>query len=213
MHGYDPTAQAVIEEVRAIGGKVLDCGSGLHFEIDEAVVTCDVVDYPGVDLLAVNQSLPFRDETFDAVLSLNVLEHVTDPFQSAAELARVLKTGGKIYCVVPFLQPEHGYPDHYFNMTRSGIRQLFPEPMLVKRQVVPRSGQPIWALHWFLSWYAEHLPDEVRRRFADLRVADLLSKGITEWLDDEIVTSLSQDGQWKLASTTALVMEKATRSP
>jgi 2-polyprenyl-3-methyl-5-hydroxy-6-metoxy-1,4-benzoquinol methylase len=42
-------------------------------------------------------SLPFEDSSFDAVLSLGVLEHVADPDMSLEELNRVLEPGGTLY--------------------------------------------------------------------------------------------------------------------
>lgn len=145
---------------------VLDCGAGLRTDFYENVIACEIVDYPSTDVLAVNQSLPFPDETFDVVLSLNVLEHVSDPFLCASELARVVKRHGKVYCVVPFLQPEHGYPNHFFNMTRRGAVQLFDKKLAIDKHFVPRSGHPVWTTHWFLSWYWQQLSPEVRERFA-----------------------------------------------
>lgn len=153
---------------------MLDCGSGMRLIVDESVICLEVAPFPSVDVLAANQRLPFQSAVFYAVLSLNVLEHVTDPFASAAELVRVLKPGGSLYCCAPFLQSEHGYPHHYFNATRSGLRQLFPADFEVVQDVVPRSGEPVWALHWFLSWYAAHLPEENRPNFLQLRIEDVL---------------------------------------
>ncbi len=207
-HHYDEVALEIVEDVRGRGGKVLDCGSGMRPRVDEAVICIDVAPLPSVDVLAVNQKLPFKNAAFDAVLSLNVLEHVTDPFACAAELVRVLKPGGALYCCIPFLQPEHGYPHHYFNATRSGLRQLFPKELEIVEHVVPRSGEPIWSLRWFLSWYLEHLPADERRRFRQLRLKDVLEAKESSLLDQGWVERLSEEGKWKLASTTAAVFRK-----
>jgi len=49
---------------------------------------------------AAGESLPFPDNTFDTVLSHEVIEHVMDDRQTAAEMIRVLKPGGRavIFC-------------------------------------------------------------------------------------------------------------------
>ncbi|MFH1078563.1 MAG: class I SAM-dependent methyltransferase [Patescibacteria group bacterium] len=47
------------------------------------------------------ESLPFPDGTFDAVVSLWVLEHLRDPVRTFAEIRRVLKPGGFFAFVTP----------------------------------------------------------------------------------------------------------------
>jgi SAM-dependent methyltransferase len=47
------------------------------------------------------QQLPFRDETVDAVTSLAVLQLVPNPSATLAEIARVLKPGGRVAIMVP----------------------------------------------------------------------------------------------------------------
>ncbi len=207
-HHYDEVAIALIENARRIGGKVLDCGAGLRQRVDEAVICVEIAPFPAVDVLAVNQKLPFQNEVFDSVLSLNVLEHVTDPFACAAELVRVLKPGGTLYCCIPFLQPEHGYPHHYFNATRSGLRELFPEEFEVLQHLVPRSGEPIWTLQWFLSRYVGQLPPGERQTFLNLRMKDVVDKPAESLLQESWVRDLSPEGKWMLASTTAAVFRK-----
>ncbi len=46
--------------------------------------------------LVCTDRVPFADESFDAVASAAVIEHVTDPARWLADLARVTKTGGLI---------------------------------------------------------------------------------------------------------------------
>lgn len=57
-------------------------------------------------LCGAGEALPFADNSFDLVLSHEVLEHVTDDRQAAREIVRVLKPGGRLALFVP----NRGYP-------------------------------------------------------------------------------------------------------
>ena len=46
-------------------------------------------------------NLPFDDNTFDYVISSDVIEHTTNPYEATKELIRVLKPNGKICITVP----------------------------------------------------------------------------------------------------------------
>ena len=46
-------------------------------------------------------TLPFPDETFDLVVSIDVHEHFTDPLPITKELSRVVKNGGKVVVSTP----------------------------------------------------------------------------------------------------------------
>jgi SAM-dependent methyltransferase len=172
------------------------------------VVQMDIVRFPNVDVMGVNQTLPFRDASFDAIFSLDVLEHVNDPFTSASEIIRILKPGGVLYLDLPFLQVEHGYPHHYFNATRMGVRHLFSELECLGHHV-PASGQPMFIVHHLLSLYHLGLPTELRSRFEAMTVGDVLAKSPLEWLDDDLVQQLDEETRWVIASATQALFRKA----
>lgn len=53
------------------------------------------------DIEADVTDLPFRDESFDLIICLHVLEHVSDDKRAIHELHRVLRPGGKAVVQVP----------------------------------------------------------------------------------------------------------------
>tara|TARA_Y100000588_G_scaffold177714_1_gene191712 strand:- start:6018 stop:7136 length:1119 start_codon:yes stop_codon:yes gene_type:complete len=207
-HPYDGNAIYIINKVVERNGWILDCGSGFRSFTHDRLIQVEIVDYPNVDVLAVNQLLPFKDATFDAIFSLDVLEHVDNPFDSAAEIKRVLKPGGILYVDIPFLQAEHGYPHHYFNATRQGLLSLFNNELELEGHVVPAAGHPMAVLHQFLTTYIKHLPAKESKMFSRMSVKDLIEKSYAEWMKDPVASSLSEEGRWELASTTQAIFRK-----
>ncbi len=65
--------------------------------ITKAKFANDGVDYS----LCEAKKLPYADGSVDAVLVFDVLEHAEDPNALIAEIRRVLKPGGSLYCFVP----------------------------------------------------------------------------------------------------------------
>ncbi len=202
---YDADALGLIDACR--DGLVLDCGAGRRSHAFDNVVNLEVVDYDSTDVLAVGEELPFKDGSFDGVLSLAVLEHVRDPFKCASELARVLKPGGKLICCVPFLQPLHGYPHHYFNMTHQGLRSLFERTLTIDRQVVADSTGPVWSLTAFVQAWARGLPSGERERFLDLPLRTF-QKPAEALLQEPYVRKLPEAQRFELASATILFATK-----
>lgn len=81
-------------------------------------------DYSQLDVRGDLEQLPFRSGAFDCILCMVVLEHTRNPKQVLCEFARVLKKGGTLFLVVPFLWEEHQVPHDYFRFTRYGVRSL-----------------------------------------------------------------------------------------
>jgi SAM-dependent methyltransferase len=189
----------------------LDVGAGFKYRCFENVVNLEIVDYPSTDVLGVGEQLPFLEDSFDGVFSSVVLEHVKDPFSCARELARVLKPGGELLCSAPFLQPRHGYPNHYYNMTSEGLANLFPE-LAIKEATVPSYLQPMGAITWILGGYVQGLPQEIQQDFLSMRVVDIITKfSDLKSLDDPIISRLSQGARFGLACGTIMRAVKPER--
>jgi ubiquinone/menaquinone biosynthesis C-methylase UbiE len=72
---------------------------------------------------------PFADGIFDKIICAEVIEHVEDERLGMAELARILKRGGKIAVTVPTLITEHVYDklsSEYFRTPGGHVRKVIP---------------------------------------------------------------------------------------
>ncbi len=75
---------------------------------------------------------PFPNKTFDKIICAEVIEHVEDDRRSMAELARILKAGGKIAVTVPTLYTEHLYDKlskEYFRTPGGHVRKVIPQAL------------------------------------------------------------------------------------
>jgi SAM-dependent methyltransferase len=92
---------------------VLDAGAGHGaftkklFDEGYTVSACDIFpEYYYYDKVPVKQAditqhIPFDDNSFDAIISLEVMEHVQDHSKFFAEAARVLKKDGMLFVSTP----------------------------------------------------------------------------------------------------------------
>lgn len=192
---------------RHANGLVLDCGAGSRPIYYGNVVNYEIADYASTDVIGVAEKLPFKDNSFDGVISMAVLEHVRDPFACAAEIVRVLKPGGQLACGVPFLQPVHGYPHHYYNMTGQGLRALFERSLVIDYHAVEEAAHPVWSLAWIVNSWANGLDEAAREQFLALRMSDL-QQPTYRFLQQPWVKNLSEEKQWELASGTFLIAHK-----
>ena len=88
-----------VEHLAAFGGEVI----GLEYDFERSLEA----HQRSVHILsAAGENLPFPDNSFDLILSHEVLEHVLDDRQAAVEIARTLRPGGRAVIFVP----NRGYP-------------------------------------------------------------------------------------------------------
>jgi len=119
---YGPTARFMDRVIRRVGARLtgmrvldLGCGTGhisRMFEGRNTVVSYDPA-LQGVRITRARrarrggfvvgggEALPFSDAAFDAVLLIDVLEHIPDHRRVATEIRRVLRPGGYVFCMVP----------------------------------------------------------------------------------------------------------------
>lgn len=115
------------------------------------------------DVVASGERLPFRDGSFDAVVSVAVFEHLLDPRDGIEEIGRVLKPGGVLVGYSAFLENFHEVSYHHLThkalehlFERAGLRvvRLWPTSYGLDYQIgnllVP-GGRPRWlksAVRW-----------------------------------------------------------------
>jgi SAM-dependent methyltransferase len=78
----------------------------------------------------LNNPLPFDDDSFDGIISLNTFEHVRNDGRAVHEAIRVLRRGRPFHFLVPFLHYVHSVPHDFNRRTafwwRSHLLELRP---------------------------------------------------------------------------------------
>lgn len=95
----------------------LGAGSGVLKKCGYSVLSTDLETTSGIDVVSDAQLLPFRDESFDNIIAIDVFHHIERPVRLLREARRVLKPGGRLMllepgitvvsrCFYDFLHPE-----------------------------------------------------------------------------------------------------------
>jgi ubiquinone/menaquinone biosynthesis C-methylase UbiE len=133
----NPTARAqwVKDQLQSLkpGLKLLDAGAGErqyhqycgHLEYTSQDSECYVPDqqgvglhmpkwnYDSIDIRSDIIAIPRPDQSFDAILCTEVLEHIPDAVPAVKEFSRLLKPGGILLLTAPFCSLTHFAPFHY----------------------------------------------------------------------------------------------------
>jgi len=154
------------------GSKILDAGAGeLQFKkyCNHLNYTSqDFAQYDGkgndsgfqigewdnskLDIVSDITSIPVDNESFDAIMCTEVIEHVPDPIGALNELSRILKKNGFLLITAPFCSMTHFAPYHFC----TGFNKYFYQNHLT------RLGYEILELEENGDFY-NYLAQEVRR--------------------------------------------------
>ena len=115
---------------------VLDLGAGdnphYHDKIKGKIVSFDLKKTDSTHVVGDAGSVPFKKDSFDAVVSINSFYYFNNPFDSEKEISRVLKKKGKLFLMMPFMYPIHDVPFDKYRFTEYGIRKLFEKDFDIK---------------------------------------------------------------------------------
>ena len=115
------------------GHKILDAGAGQQRYKDFCshlqYVSQDFAQYDGegdgrglhtkgwkqvnLDIISDICNIPVADNSFDAILCIEVIEHLPYPHKALKELRRILRPGGKLILTAPFASLTHFAPYHF----------------------------------------------------------------------------------------------------
>ena len=98
-------------------------GGGTQILVDDLMgFYCSKLEFgkvPGLKIESRAEALPIADDSIDYVYSINMIDHVDDMVDACLEVARVLKSGGKLvlqsyFNSFPLLHTEPGMFDEHF---------------------------------------------------------------------------------------------------
>jgi SAM-dependent methyltransferase len=120
-----------------LSGRVLDMGAGSSPYKSIVLSNVNVTEYISVDwdnshhnqddiniFADLTKKLPIADHYADCIVSFSVLEHLPEPDYFISECSRILKNGGNLEFIIPFMWQVHEEPFDYFRFTKYGIEYL-----------------------------------------------------------------------------------------
>ncbi|MGM5033847.1 class I SAM-dependent methyltransferase [Tardiphaga sp. 803_E3_N1_3] len=142
------TDVAMRDYIRAIegSGQIIELGAaGDYYKLfaskAQQYLTSNLVK-GGADIELDMTAIDLQTDTVDAVVSIFALEHIFEYKAAIDEQFRVLKPGGRMLLIVPFMYYYHAAPDDFFRFSASALDRLLGQFKVLIRQ--PLGGR--WLL-------------------------------------------------------------------
>jgi SAM-dependent methyltransferase len=128
---------SVSKRSHQLTGRLLDVGCGTKpyislFHTVHAYIGMDYDSpahrsYTKADIFYNGGQFPFEQNSFDSILSTEVLEHVFNREEHLKECFRVLKPGGLMLLTTPFVWDEHSQPYDFGRYSSFGLTHVMNE--------------------------------------------------------------------------------------
>lgn len=97
-------------------------------------------------------SLPFRNESFNTALSLDVIEHISNDFEVASEASRVLKLKGVFILTTTYLKQRYGFRSVEIGQSLGHVRKGYTFETL--KVLLDCQGLRLVAIKFWLKRFA-----------------------------------------------------------
>lgn len=121
----------------------LGCGALKNYELlkKQRPIFVDGAKFDGVNIVCdFNNSIPLKNNSADAILCSNVLEHLPEPKKFIREISRILKEGGECLILVPFVIKNHQEPFDFHRYTKYGLEYYINDAGLKNFEIIEVGG-------------------------------------------------------------------------
>lgn len=139
-----PISESIDKHSNRYHGKLLDIGCGnkpyiRYFSFISKYIGVDITDN-GADIIGNAKLLPIKNDSINAVLCNQVIEHDPEPDKIIAEIHRILKERGILILSAPQMGRLHGEPNDYYRYTKLGLMYLLETNGMKIEVIEPHGG-------------------------------------------------------------------------
>jgi SAM-dependent methyltransferase len=165
--------KGVLSHASKIEGDILDFGCGSkpyeslfikaksYIGVDMQASGYDHKDSK-IDFCYDGKVIPLPDDSFDAVVCFEVLEHIFNIEEVLGEIRRVLKPNGQILISIPFAWNEHLIPHDFARYTSYGIRHVLEKNGFSVVEITKSTTYFLAVCQMFIAYLSQHVSPESR---------------------------------------------------